>query len=318
MRLAPACALLSACAGAPTPAPAPAPPRAPFAAALPIDAATSVAASACLPDSASSARVIDGDLRAIHVCFDSKCVAIARRTGAITAWPTPAASSQEAPDVRVENHDHYFWGCAGENGCFAIDRAADMGAHAFSVDASRFAAVVGIASARSGDPPIFVVRRFDLHRSARIALVTSAPCGHVLMLDATILVASDACATGPGTGSLFDLDGHFIATLSTAEHPVDAYESTAVALGGGRWAIVSPWSYAVEILDLPLLRRRDHVGLVPLQVTSTDHPSFAALADDGALIVASPSGGVGVIDLRTSTLASTWIVPRCDSAATAP
>jgi hypothetical protein len=56
------------------------------------------------------------------------------------------------------------------------------------------------------------------------------------------------------------------------------------------------------------------IDLVPIQAQATSTPRFElAPLDEHDWLVASATGGVGVVDHATATLAKTWIIPRCEA-----
>jgi hypothetical protein len=138
-------------------------------------------------------------------------------------------------------------------------------------------------------------------------------CASATWVDHEILVTGDDCDGNNVHGILFDLRGRVITSI-THERPLDTRDAFLVT-GTDRAAIVAPRAYAMVLLELPEAKQQQVVDLVPIQAQATSTPSFGAKQlPSGDWLVASTSGGVGIVDRTTARISHTWIIPRCEAA----
>ncbi len=281
--------------------------------------------AACLPDLPSpTITLLDGDAHTLRVCIEAvlrdtgaqvHCFAIDRRDGAIAAR-APLGTARSTLQRRHPSATYKDTAgiCASDGRCIAAHRLTydnDVVDSADVDDAVSYAVVVS----RHRSPPS--PAHFDIYAQLgwlRLDVADSLACGTAFALDEAAFVATDDCETGTGHASFFDLHGHRIATLG-GDHPLNSYGAYPFSIGRKRWAIVTPAAYAIVLIDLPVANRQDMIDLVPIQARATEHPDFAvAKTTEGTWIVASPTGGVAVIDPTVARLTSSWIIPPCDSA----
>jgi hypothetical protein len=272
---------------------------------------------ACLPSTASAVTHLGGDAHAVHACFDQTCLSLDRRTGATSAWTPPRDPDPPAPDVRIEEQTNAFEVCVLQGDCVDVYKRDGITRESIAVahTSERAFTMVTLVDQRGIDPLRIDIysysRAYSFDRYKTLDPHDGNRCGTARFLDDDhVLVVTDDCAGGPGRGYLFGTRGQLIGAIDHDGRTIDMRDSDAIR-AGARWAIVLPHEYAVMITNVPMLRRHDLVDLVPIQAESTTTPAFAiALASDGALVVASPTGGLGTIDPKTLAL-TPHILPRC-------
>jgi len=321
---------LTGCSAAP---PAPTPLPTPVALARPtMDAApapTATEAPGCIthPDAVS---FLDADTHDVRACFalrdkhPDQCVVIDRHTSRIASDPSPPKDPlQISHPTPIRGHvagGNPRWSiCANQKCVFGI-RIHDVVDREFTVsisDDEGSAVVTFPPKAATDDPHFEIFTKDDSAMPYAFASVEGDHCGSGLMLDGTAFVATSDC-NGIGHAAFYALDGTIISPLSTRPD-FNAYGAWPVRLGVELWAVVTPAEYQILIFDTPGLKRRDVVDLIPIQAESTPTPSFVEThAKDGTWLIASPTGGVGIIDPFRGALANAWIIPRCEDAATGP
>jgi hypothetical protein len=294
---------LAACASAP-PEPLPEIARAPH----PPDAAPPDAVPhACLPDLASPAiTTLDADAFTIRVCFaQDTCYEIDRRSGASLRIDSLA---MRAPRVQPDalTIDHGVVDSIGEQAWIANGIASADPGVTLHAEAGKLA----------GDPPRLTVHYgFGKDQHVReLASGSNEPCAEGTWIDNDVLVTTHDCEGGHVLGSLYDEHGTPIAIVGGA-HPIDTVGAFAVVTPRSK-AIVAPRAYALVLL---LANEQIVVDLVPIQAESTPSPQFAAVSLDSTdWLVASTTGGVGIVDGTRGALAKTWIIPRCAADPTGP
>jgi hypothetical protein len=286
-----------------------------------IDAAP--APTACLPTiDHPEIDSLFADEKGVHVCFGANaCVAIDRRTSAITPW---------TPDVRVVMHHHtpHHVTIERERLAHETDICADN--DCVSIPSWRFdQTIVPLSGDRddAGTRMVLTLRgespsslRFVILDEGRAGMrelkgAAGGPCGSAAWAGRYALVTTDDCEGGSGSSALFDTDGTLLALIG-AGRVLDT--SDAFWVDGGRVStIVAPRAYALVLVD-QAVRWQRVVDLVPIQAEATSTPAFEAKPlPDGNWVVASATGGVGIVDRTSLAFEKTWIVPRCD-AATSP
>lgn len=285
VRRAPGAAILLAFAACARPAPPPEiPPSLARAPAIPTTAPLEAApaAPACLPAMQSPiVTLLDGDARTVHACFFSPelaspaCFAIDRRRGSIASWRPAAVSTSPQPDHRRPSTTLML-------------RSQDPG------DVCAHKTTCGHLLAQL--PP----------------LPDGYACGDSIWLDPSTFVETSDCESS-GQAFLFTADGHRFAQVGGEQQPLNTFGAYVVYLENRRWAIVAPNGYQIVIVDQ--LLRQTSIDLVPIQARSTESPAFTLVqAADYGYLVASPTGGVGVIDPIAAKLTASWIIPACDEA----
>jgi hypothetical protein len=308
-----ACTCACACAAAPPPDSLPTPeplarPAAPRAAPV---------APACLHDAdATDVSFLHGDARVIDVCFaPTACFAIDRRTRAIAATqPQPGATAARAQH-RVEPLS-FTWVNADAARVCASTRCMD-------IRSPRVGLLAGGRADLNGDGGQMLVtvggdgtakaRFFTAHPDfgvSEMKIDVIAPCAEATWLDDRILVTSDDCNGGPPIGLLYGVGGRLVERIGL-DRPIDTHGATSSS-GAKALAVVAPRAYALVLVESPT--HQSVIDLVPIQAESTPDPRFdvAPLGEDD-WVVASSTGGVGVVDYRTTSLAKTWIIPRCEA-----
>jgi hypothetical protein len=189
----------------------------------------------------------------------------------------------------------------------------DLVGHEFSVDFSEHGDVAIVtlpAATNAGVPRFEVLNARDQHPPHVFDLGTSDHCGTGLLIERLAFVETNDCE-GNGSAFFYDLHGTKVGPISDRPD-FNSYGSWPVDLSKDAWAVVAPAEYSVLIFGAQM--RRDVVDLVPIQAESTPTPSFVeAHAKDGTWLIASPTGGVAIIDPTRGVLANAWIVPRCEA-----
>jgi hypothetical protein len=181
-----------------------------------------------------------------------------------------------------------------------------------SISDDEAGAVVTFPPAGATDRPRFEMLAAHSTRFPRVFDLGADHCGTGLMLGQLAFVEANDC-NETGHASLYDLNGAIVESIFDRPD-FNAYGAWPVDLGEGVWGIVAPAEYTVLIFDVPRLRRHDVIDLVPIQAESTPKPSFVEThAKDGTWLIASPTGGVGIIDPVRGVLANAWIIPRCEA-----
>jgi hypothetical protein len=133
-------------------------------------------------------------------------------------------------------------------------------------------------------------------------------CGRAAWAGNAILASAGDCDAGNSRAYLFSETGKHMTAVGKS---LDMTDSAGEASSGGI-AIVAPRAYALVLVSNSDWRAQQIVSLIPLQLFSESSPTYrvAPLAD-GDWLVASDSGGVGVVDGTTGSFQKTWSVPGC-------
>jgi hypothetical protein len=309
--------VVAACSAAPPPAPLltstrvapPAPPDA-----SPGAIATS---EACLRDAdATDVSLLEGDARTIDVCFEgSTCMEIDRQTSAITAWTqsgkhTRARTGHAAAPLTIKPIDSdLIRVCTGDQCTATAGSLRDKLASATSGDVEyQHEGVVAVVPDHLHGTQQVVIAH------ARLKSLIEFPakaCVDAMWVGDLILATSADCDATSGFAFLITEDDRRIALGDG--RPLDT--TGAFGVTGARVpAVLFPRLYTLVLTD-SLVEHQAMVDLVPIQAESTPDPKFAATElPDGNWLVASATGGVGIVDHTTTTLTHTWIIPRCEAA----
>jgi hypothetical protein len=167
-------------------------------------------------------------------------------------------------------------------------------------------------SGETSSPRFLVWPALAKSQQTTIEIPDGNHCGYAVSLGNALLATTDDCES-TGHGIMFGFDGHRIAQVGGDANPLNTYGAYSIPLHEKHWAIVAPAAYSIVVLDDRI--RQTIVDLVPIQARATESPAFTLVetADSGDL-VASPTGGVGVIDPIAAKLTASWIIPECASA----
>jgi hypothetical protein len=286
-----------------------------------IDAAPA-SAPVCLPArERTSLALLDADRETIHVCFDpDACVAIDRHSGAITRWTPPMPPSlivhHGARPVTVDDSLAH-----NQMDVCIEQRCTELSPNDFQIatrpisgdfDDDNLHLLLTFPGAKPGDAPHYWVV-FEA-TGAHYELVLGRPgrCGEASWLGDVALVTTDDCDGSNVHGELFDLSARPIAQVG-GTRTIDTHRAFRVdGTPALTIAIMAPQAYAMVVIDRQLAQQRV-VDLVPIQTEATSTPAFEAMPLPGDYwLVASATGGVGIVDRTTLTFAKTWIVPRCE------
>jgi hypothetical protein len=274
--------------------------------------------AACLHDAdATDVSYLAGDARTIDVCFaPTSCFTIDRRHGAIARRPPAALEMRATAQPRHTQPLSFAWVskevgrvCAGATCKDIRDAHADeLAGGRADVDTDYGAMLVTVGGDGTTPARVFLVSSGGVLTDMKIVVV--APCAEATWLDDEILVSSDDCNGGSPNGVLYNTNGRSRLQVGLGR-ALDTHDATS-AHQDKTLAILAPRAYALVLADSPT--RQSVIDLVPIQADATPAPRFdVAPLGVGDWAVASATGGVGVIDHRTSSLEKTWIIPRCEA-----
>jgi hypothetical protein len=113
-------------------------------------------------------------------------------------------------------------------------------------------------------------------------------------------------------GSIYAPNGEFVRSVGVGR-PIDTRSALAFDDEQQHAALLAPYAYTLVLSDSSWWNEA-MVDLVPIQADATPTPIFdLRLLDDTHWLVASATGGIGVVDDKTAALSKTWIVPRCEA-----
>src|SRR5262249_9105371 len=162
-----------------------------------------------------------------------------------------------------------------------------------------------------GKPPVFAIFASTQPSTRQLATANLGRCTSASWVGSDVLVTYDDCE-GNARGVLYDQRGEPRGALGGAT-AIDTTAAYAVK-GASESAIVVPRAYALVLTDLPAVTHQTIIDLVSIQAASSSNPTFAVTAlSNGEWLVASPTGGVGVIEPGAASVAPTWIIPRCEA-----
>jgi hypothetical protein len=255
-------------------------------------------------------------MRAIEVCFaPTACFAIDRRNGRIARIRAPSGLKTARPPHRVQPispawvNAHVALHCTGTSCPSLQDPAKLLASGRADSDGSLGRMLVTVGGDGTTAARVFIVYPGD-NTVWEVPIQVMAPCADATWLDDDILVTSDDCKGGTPIGVVYDSRGRSLFQVGQGR-ALDTHEATSIRYDK-KLAIVAPRAYALVLFDSP--SQQSVIDLVPIQAEATPTPRFdVAPVGDGDWVVASATGGVGVVDRRTTALAKTWIIPRCEA-----